>query len=81
MRNAKRAKPARTKVEPELAAVRRSLRNEASKRREMEKRLAESLEQQTATSRILSVISSSPTDIEPVFRTILASTNRLCERC
>ena len=79
MRNAKRAKPARAKVKPELVATRRSLRNEASKRRDLEKRLAESLEQQTATSRILSVISSSPTDVEPVFRTILASTNRLCE--
>jgi GAF domain-containing protein/anti-sigma regulatory factor (Ser/Thr protein kinase) len=41
--------------------------------------VTETLEQQTATSRILSVISSSPTDVEPVFRTILASTNRLCE--
>ena len=79
MRKAKRAKPARVKATPALAAARRALKNEASKRRKMEKRLAESLEQQTATSRILSVISSSPTDIEPVFRTILASTNRLCE--
>ena len=79
MRNAKRAKPARAKVKPALAAARRALKNETAKRREMAKRLAESLEQQTATSRILSVISSSPTDVEPVFKTILASTNRLCE--
>ncbi len=79
MRKAKRAKPARAKVKPALAAARRALKNETAKRREMAKRLAESLEQQTATSRILSVISSSPTDVEPVFKTILASTNRLCE--
>src|SRR6185503_15012752 len=59
--------------------ARRALRNEASRRRDLEKRLAESLQQQTATSQILDVISSSPTDVEPVFRTILASTNRLCE--
>jgi hypothetical protein len=79
MRKAKRAKPARAKAKPELAAARRALRNEASRRRDLEKRLAESLQQQTATSQILDVISSSPTDVEPVFRTILASTNRLCE--
>jgi signal transduction histidine kinase len=79
MPKAKRAKPARAKAKPELAAARRALRNEASRRRETEKRLAESLQQQTATSQILDVISRSPTDVEPVFRTILASTNRLCE--
>jgi GAF domain-containing protein len=41
--------------------------------------LTESLEQQTATSEILRVISSSPTAVEPVFETILTSALRLCE--
>src|SRR5262245_43406734 len=41
--------------------------------------LKESLEQQTATSEILSVIASSPTDIQPVFQTILDNAVRLCE--
>ena len=42
------------------------------------KHLTDALDKQTATSEILRVISGSPTDVQPVFETILDNASRLC---
>jgi signal transduction histidine kinase len=58
--------------------LRESYANLEQKVEERTRELSKSLEQQTATSEILRVISSSPTDAQPVFDVIVESAIRLC---
>src|SRR5437016_13846299 len=61
------------------AQIRESYANLEQKVEERTRELTEALEQQTATGEILRVITSSQTDVQPVFETIAENSLRLCD--
>src|SRR5262245_21926176 len=71
-------KPKRGKAEAKRPLARKSPKEPVGKVRDLEKRLAEALEQQNATAEILNVISRSPTDLQAVLEAVAQSASRLC---
>ena len=69
-------KPAKSK-EAKPPVTRKSPKDDATRVRDLEQRLAEARERERASGEILRVISNSPTDLHPVFDAIVQSAQRL----
>jgi two-component system, NtrC family, sensor kinase len=68
-----------TSDKKKIALLTRKLNDALEQQTATSRELSGSLDREAATSQVLGIISSSPTDLDPVFETILANATRLCD--